>query len=111
MGMKDNVNVEVEVLAVHLLRLLLPPIQLRKLSLLTSIRSSTDDSSLAPVLQALLRPLRDLVTPLLLLPLTVQPLILLLCLSLFRSPLLASPSLAVLPLFFKVDQAVHCLKG
>lgn len=31
MGMKDNVNVEVEVLAVHLLRLL-PPTQLSKLS-------------------------------------------------------------------------------
>lgn len=103
MDMKDNVNVEVEVLAVHLLRLLLPPTQLRKLSFLTSIRSSTDDSSLALVLLALLRPLRDLVTPLLLLPLTVQPLILLPCLSLFRSPLLASPSLVVLPLFFKVE--------
>lgn len=111
MGMKDNVNVEVEVLAVHLLRLLLPPTQLRKLFFLTSIRSSTDDSSLAPVLLALLRPLRDLVKPLLPLPLTVQPLIQLPCLSLFRSPLLASLSLVVLPLFFKVELAVHCLKG
>lgn len=101
MCVEDNINAEVEVLAVHLLRLLLPPTQLRELPLRTSVKLSTNDSLLAPVLLALPRPLRVPAAPLLRLPLTARLLILLLCLLPSRSLLLALPSLVVLPLFFK----------